>query len=75
VARWWLEVEVDPLPDRATLRCLHAASDARLDFEIDLDYDDPRRAVAAAGGPRVALVLPDVALGGEPGAPPLEPLE
>lgn len=55
---WQLEVSVEPLPARAELRCVASASNAALDLEVELVYEDSARASrAAANGPSLDLVL------------------
>ncbi len=55
---WRLEVGVEPLPAGALLRCLPSASSAALDLEVELVYEDPGSAMAAAESkPSLHLVL------------------
>ncbi len=56
--RWRLAVGVEPLPAGALLRCVPAPSTAALALEVELVYEDARRArVAAGSAPSLHLVL------------------
>ena len=55
---WQLEVNVEPLPAEALLRCVPSASSAALDLEVELVYEDSGRAIVAAESkPSLHLVL------------------